>query len=277
MRVEIIGHVCIDRNTFEGVPYEGAGSPAMFMWKIFRQLPDCNSQIIAPYGQDFLEFSNGVSLIPSQPLDIKTMVYNNIVQNGQRRQNCFNYPGAIPVQIDNAVIEAMHTADVVCFAPLAPNYSADYVQTAIKYMKKDAQTVLLPQGYFREFNSKNNVIVRDFKEADFILPLFHVVIVSKDDHPDMIQSAQKWSSRHGCIFIVTQAEKGATVVNGNTKTEVPTMPVPDSEIVSSVGAGEIFAAGVIYKIAQSKDVIEAHNSATVLPANVFSVNLTKLL
>jgi hypothetical protein len=265
MRVEVVGHVCIDRNTVEGKEYEGAGSPAMFMGKIFRQLPDCNSGIIAPYGPDFIPYLKGSSLLPVHPLRIQTMVYENIVLGGIRTQKCLYHSQALPVKFDDSIINAIKASDVVCFAPLAPNYSADDIRNIIKYKKVNAPAVLLPQGYFRQFDHKNNnVRVREFIEEGSILPFFNIVIVSDQDHPDMMSQAHDWSVRHGCIVIVTRAEKGAVVMNNTIITEVPTIPVPNSEIVSSIGSGDIFSAGVIYEFTKSNDAVRAAQSGNRL-------------
>jgi len=86
MKITILGHVCIDKNTSENSSYTAAGSPAMFMNKIFRQLPDNQLTIIAPYGADFLEYAENGKLYPEKPSGKNTLVYENITKGGARIQ-----------------------------------------------------------------------------------------------------------------------------------------------------------------------------------------------
>ena len=257
MNIQIVGHVCIDNNVTEHASYTAAGSPAMFMQEILGQFPDCDVTIVAPYGADFLPFTKDTTLYPHEPLAIATMVYENTIREGKRTQKCFHYETARPVDLDEQLIELIKAADVICLAPLAPNYSAAYIQKLLQYKKKEARVVLSPQGWYRQFDEANNVKVRDFVEAEAILPIVDVVIVSDQDHGDMAGIAAEWNSRYGCVVVMTEAEKGARVFDGGTQTEVSTSPVPPDQIISSVGAGDIFTAAFIYSFAQSHDSIRA--------------------
>jgi sugar/nucleoside kinase (ribokinase family) len=256
MNVEIVGHVCIDRNTTEHGFFTGAGSPAMFMEPMFRLLSG-RVTIVSSYGADFLPYRRGVSMYPPEPNIGETMVYENDTTGEKRTQKCFHYEEAQPVDLDLQLIEIIKGADVICFAPLAPNYSAAYIRKTLQYKKEGAKVVLLPQGYFRQFDEENNVYVREFEEAEDILPLMDVVIVSDQDHEGMAGIAAEWNRRFGCIVVMTEAEKGARVFDHGAQTEVPTVPVPVRDIVSSVGAGDRFSAGFSYSFSQAGDPLQA--------------------
>ena len=45
MNVFIFGHICIDDNITENAKYRSAGSPLMFMSKIFNKLPNVECYI----------------------------------------------------------------------------------------------------------------------------------------------------------------------------------------------------------------------------------------
>jgi len=250
----VIGHVCIDENRMEHDSYRGPGGPAMFMAKIFRQIPDCHLTIIAPYGADFIPYTREISFYPPKPNVSNTMRYTNTIVEGKRTQTCANWEDAKPIPMDKTFIQSIKAADTICFAPLAPTIEQDYVREILTFRKSDSTTVLLPQGYFRAFSSDGTVRVGEFTEASGVLPLIDIVIVSDEDHPDMLNLGQVWSIRYKNNVVVTQSERGAAdILNGIIK-EVPTTPVPSNQIISSVGAGDAFAAGFIYQFHLSHDI-----------------------
>jgi len=185
------------------------------------------------------------------------MRYENIVTGGKRVQKCFYWEAANPVPLDDTLIGFIRTADTICLAPLAPTIGSEYIQEMSRYRKKGSKTVLLPQGYFRQFDSKGNVGVREFIEAPDILPYVNVVIVSDEDHDDMLHIGQAWSSDSERIIVVTEAKDGAAVIQKGSITQVATIPVPVSKVVSSVGAGDAFAAGFMYQLFLEQDAVIA--------------------
>lgn len=257
MNILLVGHVCIDKNRTEHAAYTAAGSPAMFMSNIFGHLPGATATIMAPYGPDFLSYRGNAVLIPQSPTADVTMVYENIIRNGIRTQLCHHVDQAMPPRINTAMTQAVRSADSICVAPLAPNYSPVYLSELLTHKKIGAQVVLLPQGYFRSIGSDGAVTVREFAEAAEILPLVDVVIVSDQDHGDMWHLADTWVSTFGTTVVVTQAEHGATVMAPGIAASVPTDPVPPQDVASSVGAGDIFSAGFMYEFSSSRDPVKA--------------------
>ena len=256
--VLVVGHVCIDQNRKDGSALkETAGSPAMFMEKIFRELPDCKLTIVAPYGADFEPYRSSVSLYPTMAQGITTMRYENIVTEHGRTQQCFYWEDAKPVPIDEQMVDYIKSAQIVCLAPLAPTIPASYVRQIKSLMNSESKLLMLPQGYFRTIQEDHSVHVRDFREAPDMLPHTDIIIVSDEDHPDMLSTALTWSRRYGSSVVVTQAEEGATVVQNGKITPVPTQPVKPIDIVNSVGAGDILSAGVMYMLSRKHTLVEA--------------------
>jgi len=97
MNISILGHVCIDKNTSEHTSYVAAGSPAMFMNRIYKQFPNCPTNIIASYGQDFLKYLNGIRQ-PIAPLlqyrlllcgwKLLYLIYNKMENSPLKCPNC---------------------------------------------------------------------------------------------------------------------------------------------------------------------------------------------
>lgn len=257
MKIVIFGHVCIDHNVVEGKPFISAGSPAIFIHRIFSQLHDCNVTIIAPYGPDFSQYVGMSRFYPESPQPIQTMIYENTVNGGIRTQRCLNADSAKPVKIDESIKQMIASADSICIAPLAPNFPASYVAEIAKIKKWKTDLTLLPQGYFRQFDAHNHVGVREFIEADSIIPLVDTVIISDKDYSDASGTAGRWASTSTATVIMTQAEKGAALFTDKDRLDISTDPVSQSDIVSSIGAGDIFSAGYMYAFAKTKDAQKA--------------------
>lgn len=78
MKILIFGHVCIDQNQSENSEYVYWGSPAMFMHKIFGEISNNSVAIATSYGQDYVEYLEGIDIHPPKPSQKNTLVYQNI-------------------------------------------------------------------------------------------------------------------------------------------------------------------------------------------------------
>jgi len=234
------------------------------MDKIYRQFPDTDVQIVAPYGPDFLEYKGEATLYPEEPNTKCTLVYENVSKNGMRHQKAYNRDEALPIVVDSILDHSLQKTDIVFFAPLLPNMPVSYVQALTGITHTSALKILLPQGYYRDFDSEDNVKVRTFDDADSILPLVDIVIVSEQDHTDMFSLASKWATQFDVIVIVTCGEKGAVAVTETGRFELPARAVAENDIVDSVGSGDIFSAGFSYRYHQTHDLLESGRFANEL-------------
>jgi sugar/nucleoside kinase (ribokinase family) len=280
----IIGTVCIDKNVSENASYTSAGSPAMFMHKIFNQFNDCNVSIVASYGPDFLRYLNGVNIFPKQPNCEKTLVYENVSNAGFRTQKSYNRDNAFAVDLDNSIVEVLRQADIVFFAPQQPIYTKEYIKSIVTNLKPDTLRVLLPQGFYRNFDAENNVLVRKFTESKDILPLMDIVIVSEQDSLNMVGQAKEWSSNMKLISVVTLGASGAVAFKNDEEIMLPATPVPEEEIIDSVGSGDIFSASFAYRYRQTDNIKEAGRFANAVarqclfyPADSIKIDLEKCL
>lgn len=253
MNITILGNVCIDHNISEHVSYTCAGGPAMFMAKIFGQLPNnIKTQIIAPYGHDFVRYLKNIYIYPNKPLYEKTLSYRNTFNKSIRTQKAINREYTELLPITDELMRLIYDSDVLFVAPLTPNYSVQYVRQLMQLARKDMLKILLPQGYYRSFDSSGNVYQREFKEAEDILPLFDFVIASELDHFVMEEYAKKWAQI--TQVIVTRGDKGARYYSKNDSLIVPVNPVKPEDVVDSVGSGDIFSAAFGYKYFETKDI-----------------------
>ncbi len=283
MYIEILGHVCVDHNNSENTSYISAGSPAVFMNKVFTQLPDCDPGIIASYGEDYLKYLKGVKIFPSKPNIENSLIYKNTSKDGTRSQKALNREVDFPINVAG-LDEIIRKADILLFAPILPNFKPPYYSTVSGMAKDESLKVLLPQGYFRSFDQEDNVVYRDFLESEQILPYVDVIILSEQDHPDMLSIANSWSVENDLISVVTLGQKGAVALSSGREIFLPSSPVAEKDIVDSIGSGDIFSAGFAYRYKQTRDIYEAGKFANEIArqalfysSDKIRIDLTNLL
>lgn len=264
MNIVIVGHVCIDHNISEHARYTSPGSPAMFMQKIFRQLPGASVTIVSHYGKDYLPYLTGISMHPTKPFGEKTLVYENVSHGNFRSQKALHRDLATPVVIDEKLKKLLSEADVIIFGPILPNFSVEYVKKVISVANPKAIKLLMPQGYFRSFDPENNVFFRTFVEAEKLLDTVDLVTVSREDYPDIEKMSLAWTKKRNATVILTEGDQGASIIAAGKKTHLPTERVPLKNIVDSVGSGDIFSAGFVYEYAKTGDLKKAVNFANKL-------------
>jgi len=264
IEILIIGHICIDHNTSEKSSYISAGGSAIFINKIFNQFKDCKTTVIASYGKDFLPYLNKIKIFPARSMYNHTLIYKNIIKNELRVQKTLYRKNASPIKIKNKVGNIIKQADILFIAPLLPNFSPKYIQQIVSFTKKKSVKILLPQGYFRNFNSQNNVTKREFLEANKVLPLLNFIIVSEEDFPQMRKVGHAWVRKNNNTVIITLGKKGALIINKNKEINIPTIPVAANKIVDSIGSGDIFSAGFAYKYMKTKNIKTAVKFANKL-------------
>lgn len=252
MNITILGHVCIDHNKSENTSYTAAGSPAMYIARIFNAFPSTKTQIIAPFGSDFAPHISSIEIYPDKSYREKTLKYENTSQGNLRIQKALNREHAHPIPIDEGIISRIQTSDIIYFAPLIPSYGVEYVKECLSHASKDALKILLPQGYYRDFTEDDEVVQRVFVEDEEIIPLFDFAIVSEQDHQDMLSITHKWAKE--TKVIMTMGDKGAMYLDKTHSYIVHTKAVPVRDIVDSVGSGDIFSASFGYKYRLTKNI-----------------------
>lgn len=70
------------------------------------------------------------------------------------------------------------------------------------------------------------------------------------------------------IAAITRSEKGSLLVSGDQRIEVPAAPV--DTLVDTTGAGDLYAAGVLYGLTQGKPLAECGRLGSIAAAEVIS-------
>jgi sugar/nucleoside kinase (ribokinase family) len=258
--VTIIGHVCVDHNTIDGVSRTTWGSSAMYIAKYYLKNFDVRPRIVARYGHDFTPFAHDF-VFTEQPEGEVSLRYENIVNNGERVQFCHRSEASGPVPLREDIAELVRGSDIVIVAPLLDNYSADYIARVMQYASEDCLKVLLPQGFVRHINAEEKIEKQPFADASAIVSYFDLVVASEEDGDDMMTQAQAWFTAGAGNVVITQAEKGATVFNPRGNEQIPTTPLSFYDIKNPVGSGDMFSAQLAIGMHDGLDAHEATRRA----------------
>ena len=109
-------------------------------------------------------------------------------------------------------------------------------------------TVLVAQGYLREWSANGDIRPREWEDADEIVPLVSAAVLSEDDVAGDLSAPRRWA-RVGRVY-VTLAERGVLVLDRGTETTIPGYPA--DRVVDPTGAGDAFAAGLALALADGR-------------------------
>ncbi len=106
-------------------------------------------------------------------------------------------------------------------------------------------TVLVAQGYLREWSVDGAIRPHAWEDADEIVPLVSAVVLSEDDVAGDLSAPRRWA-RNGRVY-VTLAERGVLVLDRGSETTIAGYPA--ERVVDPTGAGDAFAAGLAIALA----------------------------
>ena len=266
MNIVLVGHVCIDHNTTENATYTSWGSSVLYMAHYLQAKHNVEPVVVSTYGPDMVSYLSDIKILPAQPDQSETLVYENDTRSLPRIWKAHKLENAGEPELTSNVTEILRNADVVIVAPLLPNYSASYLQKLIGHTNSSALKVLCPQGYFRQIGKDGLVKWREFTEAPDVVPLFDLVIYSEEDHPQALSVAKSWKQvSPKAEIVVTQGPSGATIIAQKGASSIPTIPLAADKIVDSVGSGDVFAITTAYDYRLRRNlkqaVAEAHKAA----------------
>lgn len=111
-----------------------------------------------------------------------------------------------------------------------------------------AATVLVAQGYLREWSADGAIGPRPWEDAEEIVPLVSAVVLSEDDVAGDLSAPRHWA-RRGRVY-VTLAERGVLVLDRGSETTIPGYRA--ERVVDPTGAGDAFAAGLAIALADGR-------------------------
>ena len=194
--------------------------------------------------------------IPVISLDSpRSTTFENIYTGHHRIQ----YLLAQAARIDfEAVPEVWRRASIVHLGPVA-----NEMDSALPPTFSPSLLALTPQGWMRQWDEENRVFMREWKDANAMLPKAGAVILSHEDvhGNDVLIEHMAHQTQ---VLVMTEGPAGAVVYwNGDRRRFRP----PIVKEVDATGAGDVFAACFFIRLFQTRDPWEAGRFATKLAAH----------
>ena len=141
------------------------------------------------------------------------------------------------------------------------------MQTMVDIAKKDNQKISLTlsdkfcvdrhRESFRELIEENVDIL--FANEDEINSMFEVTDIEK--------SIEKLKKKN-IISAITRSEKGSVIITKNESIKID--PIPVEKVVDTTAAGDLYAAGFLYGIANNKTIEECAKYASIASSEIIS-------
>jgi len=155
-------------------------------------------------------------------------------------------------------IEIQHLPEEWKRAPLAVlGPVVGEVDPALVSAFDDASLAVLPQGWMRTRGKDGVMGPQPWEDADDVLPLAQLLVLSEEDVPGSEETAVKWFDQVP-LGAITRARRGATLyVNGE-----PYHVAPDRAAETDpTGAGDVFATTLLIEYQRVGDAWEAAAAA----------------
>lgn len=180
-----------------------------------------------------------------------TTFRNEYDAQGKRRQTIG--PVAHPINPADLPQAAQETT-LVHLCPLAQE-----LPPAIIDMFDPVPTFATPQGWMRHWDRQGFVSSGAWPGAVDILPKLRAAVISIEDIAGDWAIVEAWA-KHISILIVTEGEKGCTVMHQGERQRVPPRP---ARPVDPTGAGDVFAAAFFIRYYETEDMWHSARFANV--------------
>ena len=144
---------------------------------------------------------------------------------------------------------------IVLLGPLAQELPSELVQLFSR--RQGAIIAATPQGWLRRWDENGRVWPTPWHEAEAVLPMLDVLILSHDDllpfadgnRTDADAMLMRWSA-HVPLLVATDGRHGATLFQDGRTERFPAYPALE---VDPTGAGDVFAAAFLTHLYRNGD------------------------
>jgi sugar/nucleoside kinase (ribokinase family) len=186
----------------------------------------------------------------------ETTTFVNTYQEGFRTQYLRERAGELSLA---HIPPAWLAAPIVLFGPLDQEFTPALIRDFPRH--PGAILAATPQGWLRRWDADDRVWPTPWTDAEEVLPLLDVLILSHDDllpfaggnraDADAILSA--WSM-HVPLLVATDGRHGATLFQHGQQEKFPAYP---SVEVDPTGAGDVFAAAFLVHLYRERNPRQA--------------------
>ncbi len=208
--------------------------------------------VVTSAGAD-LEFKDcfrGVELLclPSRT----TTTFVNVYSFEQRYQHIRSVADTIPT---DSIPATWTRSPIVHLGPIVAEFDEEMIG-----LFPSSLLGLTPQGWLRRWDEGGRVSPRSWPRAEEFLPRVDALLVSEEDMAGEASTLRSYL-RLPRLALVTQGSRGATLYHGRGETHH--FPARATEVVDPTGAGDVFAAAFLVRLAETEDPLESARFATM--------------
>jgi 1D-myo-inositol 3-kinase len=234
----VVGHVCQDLLPDGSL---GLGGSVSYAATTAVRL-GCRVGVVTSVGPDL----NLAEALPGTEIACRqaaaTTIFENIYQDGVRTQILHQRAEVISC---DSIPEPWRKASMVYLGTIDRE-----IDPAVFHCFADNSLVcMVPQGFFRCWDAQGLVYFAEWTPPESILRQIDVLVLSDLDVPDPERLVHDWG-RFIDIMVVTQAERGATVYRAGTACHYPARA---ADQLDPTGAGDVFAAAFLIRLAETGD------------------------
>lgn len=253
----VVGHVCQDILPTGGLALGGSVSyAATTAQRMGRRVGVVTS---AGPGLDVARALPGMEVVchPSA----KTTVFENIYLETGRKQILHSRADVITCE---HIPTAWRDAPVVYLGSIDREISPE----VFSCFSDQSLVGIMPQGFFRCWDGDGQIHYTEWRPPPAVLRHVDVLVISELDVPDPQALVRDWGRYIG-IMVVTHAERGATVYEADEVCHYAARPARE---VEPTGAGDVFTAAFLIRLAETGDPCQAAQFANAVAS--FSVEGT---
>ena len=245
MKLAVTSHCAIDTITIDGNNYEQIGGAACYCGITARQLK-FNVDLFTKFGPDF----------PKQYLTEHKINFTN----SESKKNTTKF--AISITGSDRTLKLENECEPIDYAEssydghiVSPIYH-ELSNDTFKKIKDDSNFLFVdPQGFLREKDPQNNVLLKD---TDLDLSDVNAIKVNPDEaqhlvtgtHDEMMLALQK----KGIEYVLLTNKTDVSLL---VKDKVYSITLPNSQIHDTTGVGDIFCAAFTCTMLKEKDFLWA--------------------
>lgn len=238
----VIGHICHDLIPDGFTP----GGAAAYAGLLTHRLGHA-TQILTSYGPDFQFASQFEGLDLHVVPSATSTVFENIYQPDGQRIQYLHSRAALLTPAD--LPSHWQSPKTALLGPICDEVSFEFLDF---FASQNTVTCACPQGWMRQWDAQHRVSPKPIADWS-VLAKADLVSMSEADVGgdwELIRAIAKQVP----LLVVTQGAAGATVFEAGVATHYPAQQVEEK---SPTGAGDVFAASLLLRFAETKDIEKA--------------------
>lgn len=237
-----VGHICRDVVP-EGYRLGGAAAYSSLTARNLGFTAGVVTAFDPTFNLSLLQLK-GIEVRP-RPSKTTTTFHNRYDEKGHRQQTLLS----VAEKLRRADVPGeWGDASVVYLCPIADEVEPDACEAF-----ENGVIGASPQGWLREWDATGRVTAKRWENAETLLNRIDALVLSAEDiapFPDELERYRALARR----VVLTQGADGATLYEGKKATSFPAYPARE---IDPTGAGDVFAAAFLLRLAEKDDPEEA--------------------